>query len=370
RFGGALGAGVAWPLERLVTGWGAGTFAFLLAGLGMLITTRTPFSRVVAALRIAGRETGSAMWDAAVAAGRDIARASRWAAPRVMARVLAWVSSRSGANGRSPEGAEPDDGGAQEEEEGKLGPVAERIRTVPLRVVPELGIDEPKKPPAPERREQLKLPAGAFAAPGGAYKLPPLDLLSLSKPGSVSEVATQATIGILGKRLEQFNGDALVTGYTPGPTVTRYEIELGEGVKVNRVVSLQNEIRYALASGELRILAPIPGRSAIGIEVPNRDRQLVTLGDVLRAPEVTKLPNPTIVGLGKDISGTSVGVSLAEMPHVLIAGATGSGKSSCINAMIVSILARARPDQVRLLLIDPKRVELSHYNGVPHLLTP
>src|SRR5207253_2279418 len=315
---------VAWPLERLVTGWGAGTFAFLLAGLGMLITTRTPFSKVVAALRVAGRETGSAMWDAAAAAGRDIARACRWAAPRVMA----WVSRRPGGTGRSPEGAEPDHGGAEEEEE-KLGPITERTRTVPLRVVPEPGVDEPKKPPAPERREQLKLPAGAFAGPGGAYKVPPLDLLSLSKPGSVSEVATQATIGILSKTLEQFNVDALVTGYTPGPTVTRYEIELGEGVKVNRVVSLQNEIRYALASGELRILAPIPGRSAIGIEVPNRDRQLVTLGDVLRAPEVTKMPNPTIVGLGKDISGTAVGVSLAEMPHVLIAGATGSGKSSC-----------------------------------------
>jgi S-DNA-T family DNA segregation ATPase FtsK/SpoIIIE len=236
--------------------------------------------------------------------------------------------------------------------------------------VPNPDVDEPKKPAPAERREQLKLPARAFAAPGGGYKLPPLELLSQSTPGSVSEVATQATIDVLRTTLKQFNVDAAVTGYTPGPTVTRYEIELGEGVKVNRVVSLQNEIRYALASGELRILAPIPGRSAIGIEVPNRDRQLVTLGDVLRAPEVTKMANPTIVGLGKDISGTAVGVSLAEMPHVLIAGATGSGKSSCINAMIVSILARARPDQVRLLLIDPKRVELSHYNGVPHLLTP
>jgi S-DNA-T family DNA segregation ATPase FtsK/SpoIIIE len=366
RFGGVLGAGVAWPLERLVTGWGAGIFAFLLAGLGMLVTTRTPFSRVAAALRIAGRETGSAMWEAATAAGRDVARACRWAAPR----VVAWVSRAPGGPGGGLRGAGPDDGGPEDAEEEGLGPIVERIPAAPLRVVPEPGIDEPKKPPAPERREQLKLPAGAFAGPGSGYKLPPLDLLSLSKPGSVSEVATQATIGILSKTLEQFNVDALVTGYTPGPTVTRYEIELGEGVKVNRVVSLQNEIRYALASGELRILAPIPGRSAIGIEVPNRDRQLVTLGDVLRAPEVTKMANSTIVGLGKDISGSAVGVSLAEMPHVLIAGATGSGKSSCINAMIVSILTRARPDQVRLLLIDPKRVELSHYNGVPHLLTP
>ena len=367
RFGGALGAGVAWPLERLVTGWGAGTFAFLLAGLGMLVTTRTPFSRVVAALRIAARETASAMWEAGGAAGRDIARATRWAAPRVKARVMAWVSRGPAGAGPGSHRAPPDDNG---EDAGGLGPIVERIPPVPLRVVPNPDIDEPKKPAPAERREQLKLPAGAFGPQGGGYKLPPLELLSQSKPGLVSEVATQATVDVLSKTLEQFNVDALVTGYTPGPTVTRYEIELGEGVKVNRVVSLQNEIRYALASGELRILAPIPGRSAIGIEVPNRDRQLVTLGDVLRAPEVTKMPNPTIVGLGKDISGTAVGVSLAEMPHVLIAGATGSGKSSCINAMIVSILTRARPDQVRLLLIDPKRVELSHYNGVPHLLTP
>jgi len=383
RFGGALGAGVAWPLERLVTGWGAGTFAFLLTVLGVLVTTKTPFSKVVAGLRIAAAETGSAMWDAATATGRDLARATRWLAPR----VSAWVR-RSPAGGGPTGRDEPGEFEAGEDVDPvSAAPVVKRIRPPrpPLQVVPDPDIDEIKRPDvsvarregslgarrdAPERREQLKLHAGAFAPAGGGYKTPPLELLSLSAPGSVSEVATQETITVLRRTLEQFNVDAHVTGYTPGPTVTRYEIELGPAVKVNRVVSLQNEIRYALASGELRILAPIPGRSAIGIEVPNRDRQLVTLGDVLRAPEVTKLPNPTIVGLGKDISGAAVGVSLAGMPHVLIAGATGSGKSSCINAMIISILARARPDQVRLLLIDPKRVELSHYNGVPHLLTP
>ena len=195
---------------------------------------------------------------------------------------MAWVSRSPGGIGRSTHRRQPDRD--DEEEEGELGPVVERIPAVPLRVVPNPDVDEPRKPAPAERREQLKLPAGAFAASGSGYKLPPLELLSQSTPGSVSEVATQATIDVLRTTLKQFNVDAAVTGYTPGPTVTRYEIELGEGVKVNRVVSLQNEIRYALASGELRILAPIPGRSAIGIEVPNRDRQLVTLGDVLRAP--------------------------------------------------------------------------------------
>ena len=370
RFGGALGAGVAWPLERLISPWGAGTFAFLMTGLGVLVTTRTPFSKVVAGLRIAVRATASAMIDAAVATGADVTRGARWVWPRLMA----WISRRPAARPR-PRPAPVQDG----DEPGRIDgddPVVVSIPDTPLRVAhdPVAAMDESMARPAPltepERREQLKLPSQVFTGPGG-YKLPPLELLGLSAPGRISDAAVDTTRKLLQKTLDDFNVNATVTERTTtGPQVTRYEIELAEGVKVNRVVGLQNEIAYALASGELRILAPIPGRSAIGIEVPNRDRQLVTLGDVLRNAEVAKSNNPMVVGLGKDISGAAVGVSLAEMPHVLIAGATGAGKSSCINAMIISVLTRARPDQVRLLLIDPKRVELSHYNGVPHLLTP
>lgn len=218
----------------------------------------------------------------------------------------------------------------------------------------------------PTKPKQLAMPVGDSSN----YKLPPLDLLSRGGEREVSEQSISKTIKVLEATLEQFNVDAAVTGYTAGPTVTRFEIELGPGVKVNRVLSLSNEIKYALASGELRFLAPIPGRSAIGVEVPNRSRQLVTLGDVLRSKSAQADKHPLAVALGQDISGETVLANITEMPHVLIAGATNSGKSSCINAIITSVVARARPDQVRMILIDPKRVELTHYAGIPHLLTP
>ena len=174
---------------------------------------------------------------------------------------------------------------------------------------------------------------------------------------------------MLAEALQQHGVDARLTGMTVGPTVTRYELELAPGVKVNRVTSLAHDLAYAMASPDVRILAPIPGRSAIGVEVPNRQRQLVTLGDILASPEAAAAKTPLAVGLGRDIAGRAVMLDLTTLPHVLIAGATGAGKSSCINSLVTSLLMRNTPDRVRLILVDPKRVELGAYNGVPHLLT-
>jgi S-DNA-T family DNA segregation ATPase FtsK/SpoIIIE len=319
--GGAVGALLAFPLKRLLGTWGAFVVLAAVMGMGILLITRTSVREFAA---------GAA----------DLARQLR-----LFARSAGTRPAR-----------------------------ARIVRPRHLAPEPDIEIDEaevvaPPPPRKPARAPRTKQVPQLVSVASGTYQLPPPDLLGPGGGEEQSRKALEDTADQLEETLRQHGVDAQLTKIVSGPTVTRFEIELAPGVKVNRVSSLAHDIAYALATPDVRLLVPIPGKSAIGVEVPNRKRRLITLGDVLRSPEAAAAPHPLAVGLGVDISGRAKMLNLSELPHVLIAGATGAGKSSCINSIVTSILMRTTPDDVRLIMVDPKRVELGQYNGVPHLLT-
>ncbi|MGN6696061.1 MAG: DNA translocase FtsK 4TM domain-containing protein, partial [Aquihabitans sp.] len=228
-----------------------------------------------------------------------------------------------------------------------------------------LPLPEPDPATPPEQLE-IAMPPGAQPS---VWKLPPTKLLDLSGSPSVDRKMVEETGRNLEHALAEHGVETRLVGMTVGPTVTRYELELGPGVKVARVTSLHKDIAYAMATPDVRILAPIPGKQAIGVEIPNVRKQLVTVGDILTSSEARAATHPLEVAIGRDIDGKAILANLAAMPHILIAGATGAGKSSCLNSLLTSILMRSTPDQVRMILVDPKRVEMGQYNKLPHLLT-
>jgi DNA segregation ATPase FtsK/SpoIIIE, S-DNA-T family len=341
--GGLLGALVAGPLRGLLSVWGAAVVLVALALLGTLILTKTPVRRAL----------------------EMVADSMRAARER--------VAEQFEREDEIEELDEVEDEPEPELERASLEAFAPAFIEPEPEPEPEEEFEEQPQAPAPSAQEHLTekidLNRVGRRAPV-TYELPSLDVLRAGTTRGTSMKAQNDTIRALEATLRDFGVDANVARATRGPTVTQFEIEIAQGVKVNRVMSLQNDIAYALATPEVRMLAPIPGKSAIGIEVPNKDREMVTLGDILRSDKAKADLHPMLVGLGKDISGDPILMNLTKMPHILIAGSTGAGKSTCINSIVTSVLMRARPDQVRLMLVDPKRVELSHYNNTPHLLAP
>ncbi len=358
--GGWLGVLVGGGLARGVGGAGAVVVLVALAVVAVIVATGVGLGTLargaVAVLKMTA--SGLVRW---------WARAWRVEGP-----------ARGGRSGvqRDEDDVEPEgaDEGYGDQVHGDEGYDEERLEGAPAPAALDYAdeLEDPSEAPVPARRHEPAREVASVASPAhaGEWELPPLSLLARTRDQRHDRNAAEAAGRELVEALAAHGVETALVGFTVGPTVTRFELELGPGVKVSRVTSLNRDIAYAMATPDVRILAPIPGRSAIGVEVPNRQRTLVALGDLLVSEEALAATHPLDVPVGRDISGRTVVVNLGEMPHVLISGATGAGKSSAINSLITSLVVRATPDQLRLLLIDPKRVEMGQYNDLPHLLAP
>jgi S-DNA-T family DNA segregation ATPase FtsK/SpoIIIE len=380
--GGYLGAAIGNPLQSLLAVWGAALVFIALALIGLVVATgisvRTAARRTADGVKpVQGvlRRGVDSLFEVGAEDGPiittddgitiydqfdegDKPKRKRRAKPEPMLAELV-DDEAAPADGSGGEGLRVFVAG-EDDASGVVDPEMDDDDALDIHV--------PTAEDSPTEVEQLAMAVDPAAKPI-VWKLPPMKLLDRSEHQEVNRAMVEERGRVLEAALAEHGVQTRLVGMVVGPTVTRYELELGPGVKVARVTSLHKDIAYSMAAADVRILAPIPGKQAIGVEVPNDNRQLVAVGDILASPEARAATNPLEVAIGRDINGRAVMADLAKMPHILIAGATGAGKSSCLNSLLTSILMRSTPDQVRLILVDPKRVEMGQYNRLPHLLT-